>query len=962
MRKLFQLLSLICLIFIFASCSNASNPTTPSTSILPNQQEITSEMPGDLISDGKPLNPTHGVFGIWRVRIDTANMTAEIVPARNAQAIGNIFDADLSQFLEVSPCANCLTIPRVYLDGYQNLNMVVRMKHPFGNIATRPDLHGFDVRGIFILPSDTTNADIKVMRPAGVEEDASYSTQLLNADGYTSHFDELASDARYFIGGTDVIGNLNPFLRFFEDYSTPPFDPHAPAGQNVMPVGSGNYDRTAVFKKLDPGSILDFYIVADVAYGQSAVFANRTNPQYYLPAFHRTEPWRVEYWIENNILQHGEETSTADVVVQVFDWQQGATVDPAYPNPSNLSGIPEQSNVLRVELSIPELQNDPIVVATPESGTGTPSDPLRYRLTVTNTNQFEDYLVTGLMSIRDDLYGQASPHGRMPIPASPAGFPYETLDILDYSLYMTVYVNITDGYLPLGQPLEDFSNNEIVIPRDNLYAPENIDGGDRTTLYPNFFMDPSNRKFQYRWDYNYDGITFDIDGSGLPSPEINYATPGKKNTALRVRTNSTPPREYICEIPVYAEGLAFSNTIKATEANRTSTGSRRSHTICAEDDYVYQVYVSEIGSQRDIWLAILDRNGNITTHKVTDDAAVDFDPSITVRKGSDEGIYVAYSSADAGNCYVHVTYGNLDGSGFDPSHNKRVSSAGSVIEYQPVLYWHGGTMCVYYMHYLIMTGYVYGAHSDDNGETWNNDGFIVNNGSNAQLNPTACYGGFSRSVLVWEDYINVTDRGTDLWMAETTDGYTFEEIRNISSFEDKTYEDSPSVTHSSGGLVDIVYQAYPDGSDRKNIRLKAINISTGDDCHLDLALTEGTSEEITYTQPSICSMGSGNYVVACGKYTFATQEMSLIAFDVRQGMGLGDVYVNTYFNEVIGNAPADYDGPEVFAAIDSYQPYAGITEIFITYRNFMTGSYFSATNPKQYFAETKMMYFITDNE
>jgi len=61
-------------------------------------------------------------------------------------------------------------------------------------------------------------------------------------------------------------------------------------------------------------------------------------------------------------------------------------------------------------------------------------------------------------------------------------------------------------------------------------------------------MDDSNKMFQYRWDFNYDGVTFDSDGSGMPSSYLDLSTPGKRNVALRVRTNSVPPREYLYQM------------------------------------------------------------------------------------------------------------------------------------------------------------------------------------------------------------------------------------------------------------------------------------------------------------------------------------------------------------------------------------------------------------------------------
>lgn len=931
------------LVMCFAiACSNGANPSVPD-----NPDGLGDNHVSDAMLD------TRGVFGAWNVRVDTKSMTAEILPARNALAIGDVFDADLSQFLTVSPCSNCLSISRVFFNGYDDLSITVRMKHPFGDIVARPDLHGFDVRGIFIAPPDIVDSNIEVMPPSATVEDASYGLWLLNPDGYTSHFDELVTDERYFMSGADVAGNLNPFLRFFDDYGTAAFDPDIPEGHNVMPVGSSHFDRTAVFGDFD-GDILNFYIVADVAYGHSATWTNRPNPQYYLPAYNRTEPWRVEYWLENNTLDKYDNTSTADIVVQVFDWQHGATVDPDYPDPDNLSGIPVKSDVHSIELSVPLLQDDPVVATLAEAGSGTPTDPLQYRLTVTNINAYNETLVTGLLAIRDDLYGQT---GRMAIPVNPAGFPYETLDILDYALYMPVYINFERGNSPWQDTHSDFGMYELYVPLTDQYAAS----GNRTTIHPDYFMDPSHKKFQYRWDYNYDGVTFDIDGSGLPSPEIEYATPGRKNAALRVRTNSVPAGEQIFEIPVYAEGVAYSNNVPSPNVNRTTTSATGSHSIYATEDNVYLAYTSEIGGQRAIRLAIMDRDGNITTHQVTDNTNTNLDPSIYVRTSSNPGVYIAYSSYDGISSFVRVTWGNLDGTGFDPSHDKRVSTELDALEFTPILYNHGLSLCVYYFRSYVFAGFIYGAHSDDYGASWIFDDWLVDNGSSTQINPSTAYGGFSRNFLVWEDYKDTTDYGADLYMAETTDGYTFTQIRNISQFRDKTYEIKPSAGYWYG-LGVISYLAYPEGSSTRTARLKFIGLSPYDDSHFDYALTTGSGTNLTHTRPAVQCASHGNVIVSYGSYNTSTEDLTAFVLDARQTAASGFLEEIILLEQPVGSIAPNYYSTDINPAIASRRPIPNVSEIFVAFRDYTSGSYESSLLPIEFFGEAVMTYIVMDAE
>jgi hypothetical protein len=952
---IFFLISMMFLTLV--SCSSGSTPTN-SLDLNEPQSDISHFLPyAPIISHSVDGTTTYqGAFGVWKISIDTRTLTAEIIPARNAMAIGNIFDADLSQFLTVSPCENCLMIGRVNLDDYGMLNVQFGMKHPFSNIAARPDLHGFDVRGILIVPSDlgTTYPTITLTRPDGTEEAAQPSTGvILNADGYTSHFDEICTDTRYFMYTTDVPGNLNPFLRFFEDYNMPAFDPLNPSGQNVMKVGASLYTRTAVFSK--EASELDnlvLYFVADVAYGQSAVLANRANPQYYLPAFHRTEPYRVEYWMENNNLSFFDPVSTSDVVVQVFDWQQDATVDPGYPNPGNLSGIPESSKVLSLELSIPGMQNATLIQNTPESGTGTSQDPLQYRFTVTNELTYH-YNVTGFLAIRDELNGQASPHGRSPIPVSPAGFPYETPDIRDYSMYEVIYINIPNGMSPYPDEVVYSENNELFITGLDLLAWNSIDP-PTTVLHPTFFMDPGHKKFQYKWELDGDGL-FD-DATGLPSPVLSYPTGGKKDIQLRVRTNSKPPREYIYDLDSYfAEVVGYNTELRPAGTNEDTSSRRASHAICQVDGVFYVAYLHESGGQRDVWLSIWDNSGLIANVPVTNDSTVEFEPVIYVKKYANEGVYIAYKVKDGATDYLYATHGNLDGSGFESSNVKEVdTSSGTIsnlclIQYDNKLY-------LYYTVTSIVSK-IKCAHSTSWGSSWIADGNMVNNSSFSQRDLAAGVWGWGPGdgvVLVWSDGINSPETGHDLWFAEADDGLTFDTFKNISSFTDATEEGQPSISPYEYD-VRIVYISSEVGDPAPNVRLKCYGITNNQ--MVDRQVSFGEGSNVNFISPSIASIEYDHVLVAYAAYNTSTHELTAYALDLvhpNAVTGLGATYL---WQETLGTVnPGEAAIYSCVATSDSTY-YAA--ENFVFYRDCSDGFALSPNSPSEYFCTVKGLYFVT---
>lgn len=944
---------LILLAVLSIACSNSGNPVSienPGALPQPDLPEISTT---DSSSTDGPSLDTRGVFGAWRVVVDPVALTAEIVPARNAQAIGLIVDADLSQFLLVSPCADCMQISRIYLDGYNDLALDLKMKHPFPNASARPDLHGFDVRAIFIFDQlfGETYSEIKVMGTTGAENDALITNHyrgLLNADGYTSHYDQLVLDTRYFIHGSDKAGNLNPFLRFFESYSDITFDPASPTGWNVMPTGSSMETQTAIF---DGDEMLaqpfEMYIVADVAYGQSAILANRQNPQYYLPAFSRTEPWRIEYWIENNNLTWSDPLSSADVMVQVFDWQHSATVDASYPNPSNLSGIPESSKVAQLVLSVPALQNAPTIKTVPESGTGRPGSPLLYKMTVTNEKNHNGNTY-GLLAVRDELYGHT---GRVPIPSSPKGFPYETLDILDYAYYQYIEINVPNIAM-LAPYTYSSTDHDLFVQWDDLLATETYTGLS-TTIHPDFFMDFGHTKFQYDWDYNYDGITFDNDGSGAPSPEIIFTEGGRHDIGLRIQTTSDPPREYMYTLPVWAEGIAYQEMITPA-AGLNTTSMMKNHAVAVTDDHFYFVYPNEVAGTRNIFLTIVDIDGNATTHQVTGTADPSYMPSIVViEDGVNAGIYIAFCEYNGVTSFAYATYGNLDGTGFTPGNTKRVSVSINVNEFFPMIAHFNEELHVYYNRVPVGASRVYGGTSTDFGQTWNDDGWMVNNTSDQQGFATMATT-YSTLFLVWEDLLNATDYGSDLYFGQTTDGVTFTNIKDISMYRGLMNETTPSMSCNYGVLA-ISYLAYLTGDPHYTTNIMLLRPYTNG--NINIPFTTGLVGDSTHTQPSINVLSAKEFQLAVGVYDYTSMDLTQYIYNLELGNSPGDLYYSTVFSENVGNIGTI---TQTFNALASRQVAMNAVETLAVWRTFTNNYLLSPTVPFLQFGDVEYINFASE--
>jgi len=884
-----------------------------------------------------------GAFGIWKIRVDPETLSAEIIPARNASAIGNIFDADLSQFLTVSPCANCLVV-----GGFTIVRDIFtidfKLKHPFGNISSRPDLHGFDVRLIFIIQASPyiDFGLIEVMNPDGSTEPAEIAPFfILNADGYTSHFDDLILDDRYFQEGSDIPGNLNPYFRYFRNNQTPEFDPFTPVGQNVMAVGAGFDTRSVALDTDLLTEEVELFAVADVAYGQSAVFTSRQTPEYYLPAFHRTEAWRVEYWIENNTLSSVDVNSSADLVVQVFDWQHSATVDIAYPDPANPSGIPESSMVSQVELYLPQMNNSLFIETIPETGTGTPTDPLQYRFTVENTN-LASHTQVGLLAVRDELYGQASPSGRMPIPITPAGFPYDTQDILDYTMYELVYINMPHPGYP--HPY----NGEFWMD----YNPALADG--TTSLYADFFMDESAKKFQYRWDFNYDGVTFDVDASGNPTDYMVFE-PGYYNTALRVRTNTVPPQEYIAELELFSVGDVYNSSIPDAGSMGNMTSQTVGRNVGYADGKFYVAFTADSGGgDRSIHLAIYERDGTFSTRPIsTGFSSPCFNPSIAVvNEGIYDGVYVVFEAYVGGSFNLYSTHGNLDGSGFEVANIKSVDADPTHYSYWVDLIYKNGNLYAYFTGEGGGGANISLSISTDLASTWTVPVTINDNTTGWQIRPAAVYSSdLGKTYCVWEDY-SIPGQGSELIMAESSNSVDFGDDTNISAFPDLMYERYANVTSNHYELI-IAYQAE-DASNKRDVYIKSMNL---DGLFLDYKVRYmGSSNRMT--KPAIASSVKGHYILSYGLYNEISQDFQAVALSVKAGTTLDTWRENPILTPAIGNVVSN--AAEIYPGIisNSVSDTLG-SENFIVYMDYSAGAN-ESTNPfSMFFGDIKVQYIIT---
>jgi hypothetical protein len=422
---------------IFAGCSG-SNPLSSGSSV---PAEI-NDYPG-MLSLNQLNTGSETVLGIFNVQIDVKNLTGEIIPHRNLSAIGDVFDAHITEFLLINPCQDCLQMDGIALTPDNNIAVDFKMRHPFRDLLKRPDLHVFDVRGIILTTGILSFSDIKSDSDGDGNASEIIETNpyfLLNADGYTTHFDD-ATLGNFFDPPLNYDGNLNPYKNFFLDVSTGAFDPFQPKGHNVMPVNSDWDEKTFVLNSQGLGEII-FTFIVDASYGQSANRFNRDDPQYYLPEFNRKEAWQVTAEIFNDNLEEGQPISSAYLRILVKDWQAQKSRDNEYPDPNNLTGLREKSDVDQVEVTCPDFSYFEVkskLQAEP-GGNGTDANPYVFAFGPVLAGALSSGKYYCLAAVRDDLAGLGGPYAIQPIPGQ--NFPSKGPDITDYTAYQIFTLNV----------------------------------------------------------------------------------------------------------------------------------------------------------------------------------------------------------------------------------------------------------------------------------------------------------------------------------------------------------------------------------------------------------------------------------------------------------------------------------------------------------------------------------------
>jgi hypothetical protein len=482
------------------------------------------------------------------MRIDTASLEGEMVPLREAMSKDVLEVIDITNYLAILPCNDCAKLHSVYLDSDENLVLDIGIRHPFapGNpmhppsATNRLDLHLFNVEGIVVIESG------EYIEFTGFETSID-AKRLLNSSGYTGYLDDSLDSV------FPTVADIHPYILHFRDYSEGNFDAinengftdlTDPSGYLVMPMGCDEDIRSYVFN-IEQDETLEFIFAIGATYGISADSpAGRLNPVYSLPQFNKKAASEVSVEIlENNLIP---ELSTSSVLlgINILDMNYGVEVGDA------INEMRAESNIASIAVLIPGIGQ--MIRWAPDPVGGDPRDPdnpLAFEIEVFNHSSGVEGQYSGLVKVVDNC-----PTGLNESSILSAKDGISRVDIGQNALYGLFDIDVfaTWQYFEIGIIANQPPVAEIEASSMEITCGEYVD------LFPGAGThDPDGEIVLYEYDFDWDGITFDVDesnstGEPVSTPEyFNYTgEPIFQNCAMRVTDDGTPVLTDIDEITI----------------------------------------------------------------------------------------------------------------------------------------------------------------------------------------------------------------------------------------------------------------------------------------------------------------------------------------------------------------------------------------------------------------------------
>jgi hypothetical protein len=470
---------------------------------------LDEEMSISCLSGSEQHWDSSGILGVYDLKINFRNQTAELTPGRNV-SIGESYLVNGMGYFITFPCSNCFNICGIGFD-FDKVILDFNIDHPM-----EPGDTGQDPSGINRLDLDIFDLAL-VVQPLGhtpeefeLTDQSIYPDIISSPDGYTSELSNIIGDQAAL-----------PYILLVDDSEISP-----PAiTYNKFEMGASHEFEVGFLNEL--GETLQFELYLTFSYGASATRDTRLNPVYYNPEFNRKAAWKVEASPHNSWFSF-DSSMPVNIEVKVYDWQIGANVDSAL---TNITDIYEASDVESISIEIPgmhdTLQTFPGNQYT--SGTGMPSDPLIYNLPIVNENNLPGGEYTGIVKVTDQRQPKIPTDGRDYLVNSPDGKSVEPYQLQEFSTFQTFQALVSEEIVfnpvDVTPPWLNISSKDVDVVGNYAYTaagytgihvfdvsdPENIDWVsmiDTPGSAANIHMQNG---YAYVADSNHGALIIDVD-------------------------------------------------------------------------------------------------------------------------------------------------------------------------------------------------------------------------------------------------------------------------------------------------------------------------------------------------------------------------------------------------------------------------------------------------------------------
>ncbi len=312
MKKFFVLIS-VSIMFLYGCSSVVTAPGTPD--IYPDESRVVDQS-----------GAGHACLGYYIINVNPGTKGIDVTPLRDANLHLNVTGT-----LNATMGVSAVGVPSEHDPPNGIFTFDVTLTHPFG---TKPQLSGFDVKGILITPGTLSIGGFGF---AGLDE-----PRLLNADGYTRWWNPTEFTESGFFGYTqgtlastsanELTALINPF-KYFADVldATSSMNPvlttamDADGGRGIFTNTSSNTRRYTIKFPMNPGPQITYGYAIDASWATPTVNPPAELPDDFPINANQPEPYYVETEPAVNTLFYDSESGlyggTLVMNTDIYDWQ-----------------------------------------------------------------------------------------------------------------------------------------------------------------------------------------------------------------------------------------------------------------------------------------------------------------------------------------------------------------------------------------------------------------------------------------------------------------------------------------------------------------------------------------------------------------------------------------------------------------------------------------------------------------